>query len=336
MKKLSLYFAALLLLGWFVQTVSAISAENSDSSKSATKLRSNVSKNYGEKYKESYQSGNYGKNYRKDYRDNPIRTHSADYRNVYQMHLEQPVNSTMNLNALGNSRFGKSYTPRTGQNPTQTPPTNIPASPPTAQPSTRTNPNQSFLYNPYQLLRQGNLPVRSATGAILFATPSIEPAIPVIPSATFSIIEAASPAIEDATPEAKPVENEKTIEAPTLRTPAEILYEQGVDAFSNRNYYQSRIYFERLLSIDPENEMVLLYYGLDHFVLANYAEARKAIQTGLALARKYQTEIPPLEKFFPASSDFRVQKFRLTRFVEKNPQNVDAATLLLLINQPAK
>ncbi|MEW6237036.1 MAG: hypothetical protein AB1656_16755 [Candidatus Omnitrophota bacterium] len=331
MKRICLYFASILMLGWFAQAGGAFSEESSDSGKSATKSRSNVSKNYVEKYKESYNAGNYGKNYRKDYRTNPIRTHSTDYRNVQKFHLEQPVNSTMNLNALGQSRFGKSYTPRSGQASTQAAKTKT--APAAVQPSANVNPKQSILVNPYQLLRLGNYPIRGATAAIQFAT-AMKTVFPAIRSA--ADIEAASLAIENATPEITPVEDEKTFEAPVLRSPAELLYEQGVDAFSNRNYYQSRIYFERLLAIDPENEMVQLYFGLDYFVLGNYAEARKAIQNGLALARKYQTEIPPLEKFFPAPSDFRVQKFRLTRFVEKNPQDVDAATLLLLINQPAK
>ncbi|MEW6237750.1 MAG: tetratricopeptide repeat protein [Candidatus Omnitrophota bacterium] len=117
--------------------------------------------------------------------------------------------------------------------------------------------------------------------------------------------------------------------APAAMTPLEILYNQGLQAFAQRNYAKANRLFQNAAALDPNSSRIQCAYGFTLLFQGDYGKAAAALLRGGELARKEQTA--PLWALFISSKDFAYHQLKLTQFLKRNPDDPDAKTLMLLL-----
>jgi len=116
-------------------------------------------------------------------------------------------------------------------------------------------------------------------------------------------------------------------------TPSEILYNQGFQAFAQRQYAKANQLFQNAAALEPNSSCVQCAYGITLLFQGDYAKAAAALQRGGELARKEKIDIS-LEPF-TSSKDFAYRQKRLSQILERNPENDDAKILFLMLTNAA-
>jgi hypothetical protein len=281
---------------------------------------------YTSRYRETYNPSNYAQRYRETYRDNPIYTDSAD----------QSFRNRIRWRSRDYYRPGGTPVPLTQVEanegapvesvPPETPDTGVEGEGEAVSPGAggpmrvfppMISPQMLRLYYQRKMQQQAEARVRSASEP-LAATAAID-------AATRSASRRIVPATE---PEPAP-----TPEPARLLTPAEHLFWQGIEAVERADYFNARNVFRNLVSLTSEDEKVQMAYGISLFFLGDYPRAAEALQISSQLTNQNLSSTRELEEWLQQLDAYRYHRQRLQRFIDQHPENVSAATLLLLLPQ---
>lgn len=179
-----------------------------------------------------------------------------------------------------------------------------------------------------------------ATGLPLPNAPtSQEKPAELIPSSTASINNA-SPQTNPANPVYQPPQKQFPIQqppaqaaAPQTRSPMQLLYEQGVKSFAQRQYTKSRQVFEKLTAANPGSPYAHFGYGLSLFYAADYTKSWQEFQQSQDLTTQKQIPSPNLWQMQTQPEDFRFHFRKLANYVELNPDAKDAKELLFYLSR---
>lgn len=314
--------------------------------------RDYLRKGYANNYRDTYTSKSYSKDYREQYRQNPIHTGSSDSATRRMLQSQEPNNpgdytlrpqryydkpeqfySPGQLNRMRNGRpdagalpdqGGPGAGPGTGQEtaPTQEASTpNLIQKPAQLQPPRPAyrpalNPNlYRYMYN------RSRAASGSAAGRAQVSAPTAEVNV-------------------GASPEEKQVEIQRNEaqqpgpKEPQLLTPSEQLFTTSLDALRDRKFFNALESLNSLINLSPNDEQAQLAYGYALFYTGNYSEAVEALQKSTSLANEHLSSTEKLEEQMVQMEAYPFYRRRLERFVEINPNNVDASSLLLLLPPP--
>lgn len=138
---------------------------------------------------------------------------------------------------------------------------------------------------------------------------------------------AAAQKIDDATP----METEPT-PTPTpvrLRSASEILFDQGLNAFQLRNYFNALRTFEQLNQAAPNNPRNEFAYGLSLFAFYQFDRASEILPKVIDEAKRSGQVLPALSEFYSSERDYLSHRAALKRRLDENPDNAQLATLYL-------
>ncbi|MDX9753444.1 MAG: hypothetical protein RBU29_05750 [bacterium] len=109
----------------------------------------------------------------------------------------------------------------------------------------------------------------------------------------------------------------------TLRSPQELLYVEGMKAFSQRKYDDAHKCFKTLAEIKPSIPANLAALGLSFFALGNYTKAAEYL-----LMEGISMDLVDLDQFYGNESDYALHRGRLEQFTRTNPETKRAKELL--------
>ncbi|MBN2330086.1 MAG: hypothetical protein JXR73_23300 [Candidatus Omnitrophica bacterium] len=119
--------------------------------------------------------------------------------------------------------------------------------------------------------------------------------------------------------------------APALRSPAQIMFDRGVQSFARRQYLQAERMFSNLVEFSPGSVYAQFAYGLAKFFSMDYIKSLDAFRTSLNLSQQKRVPAPNLRQMRINAYDFRYHYRKLARYVEQNPKDHKASTLLLML-----
>ncbi len=264
-------------------------------------FRREARRDYTDLYNDTYKNDDYAERYRKNYAENPIYTHSSDYRSWrrYSYYSDQDVD-VYDENPKISPPEPMNYPGRGMEYP-------VPQYYPPQVENIHVYPNNFFRPPAFFRYTQGYQP-EAVADEIKASTKKPDKEL----SAT----------------------QEKEESKPVLQSPSQLIFNEGMDALNKRNYRKAKLIFARLEKLDPDNGEIKVVLGTVLFALGEYKKAKQAIQTGVGIARNNDEKLPKFEELFNHPVDFRILKSKLARYVENNPTDSDATTLLLLLNKP--
>jgi len=112
-----------------------------------------------------------------------------------------------------------------------------------------------------------------------------------------------------------------------LKSPREMLYQEGFDAIASRRYSQAARTFSQLQSLDRDSKTLAYALGLSLYLKRDYADAARQI-------KQAQSSFPNSPKWFHDAlntRDLKSQQFHLQQYVERNPDDEQAKGLLSLL-----
>lgn len=335
----------------FAQDSESSASDTMEKPKSYTERYRDFYQNYRENYKERYKPGNYRQYYNQIYQDNydsyknvdeilggrPLRYYDGPRRRYFESSSHSQRGNLSNESPFMENRtlpdmlFDRNR--RTS---------NLPTSP-------RAESQSSSLYELRPIPRPYNPfaaypglipphlvnPVTQAVNAPLIADGTEE--IDRLPAGKVSQEQPSFP-LGGATPVSPipPVADtpitQSSISNETVHlSPAQIIYQRGIDSFARRNYLVARQSFEKLVEMAPDSLYAQFAYGISQFLSANYRISLDAIQRSIALAEQKEIPLPPLWQLNINPSDIRFHFRKLGRYVEQNPNDPDASTLLRIL-----
>lgn len=263
-------------------------------------FRREARRDYTDLYNETYKNDDFAERYRENYAENPIYTHSSDYRSWRRHSYYSNQDVYVESDPISPPAEPMNYPSRGIDYP-------VPQYYPPQVENIHIYPYDFFRPPAFFRYTQGYQP-EVATDEIKATTEK---------------------------PEKKPsVAQEKEESKPVLQAPSQLIFNQGMEALNQRNYRKAKLIFDRLEKLDPDSGEIKVVLGAVLFALGEYKEAKHAIQTGVVMARKNNEKLPKFDELFNHPVDFRILKSKLARYVENNPTDNDATTLLLLLNKP--
>jgi len=140
----------------------------------------------------------------------------------------------------------------------------------------------------------------------------------------------------------KPSQGQTTFPAENHRSPGQLLFDSGLQSFALRNYSKAKSTFANLVEMAPGSVYAQFAYGLSLFFTTDYKNANNAFHSCYRIAEEKRISPPTLWQIQIEPRDFRYHYRKLARYVEQNPHDHDASTLLLTLSnaasntQPAK
>lgn len=288
----------------------AYAQEESGQSSSSTPSRSQIRKNYTEHYRETYKPGNYAKNYRQNYRDNPVFTSSTD--NV----LRSRITSRSYINRYRTGSYGRDLNLPAGSQPQAAQQAPAPA------PDSGVVQGGSLAPQPPQLgqQQQRRPMINPAWYRYAYLRQQRE---------SQEALQAADEMVMDSTLEIMP----RLESPPALRSmsPSEQLFASALKEVESRRYSEAEKILRNLLEISSENAEFQMAYGFTLFFQSRYSQAAQALQKGISLANKNLTTTEDLEIWLIDLHAYDFHRRRLQSYVETNPKDVSASTLLLML-----
>ncbi|MGC9326700.1 MAG: hypothetical protein ACP5I1_03625 [Candidatus Hinthialibacter sp.] len=330
-----------LFLAFILMTIPVCAQEEESEEKTPPKRKSYTERykdfynNYSDNYKELYKRGNYTQKYRE--------LHGGGHRSGYEFRDDDGDGDFRSIEDYMYTEGRKRY--------------NLPVSPP----STAPEPAPPRIYfqrpiipwNPFYI--PPNMPpphlVNPAPGETE-APPEAE-AESLPPSREIQerpesladlTVQAASPAEKGDTDQetaslddgstsaaASPQRPAPTPAAPTLRSPAQIMFDTGVQSLSQRQYSRAERMFSNLVEMSPGSVYAQFAFGLAKFFSMEYNEALDAFRTSLTLSQQKRVPAPNLRQMRINAYDFRYHYRKLARYVDHHPSDHKASTLLLML-----
>lgn len=311
-------------------------------------------KSYTERYKDFYNPQNYTKNYKDRYKPENYRRYYYELnRNHYDSYRyrsidaeEKPLDET--LFNQGKRSNALPHAP------------NVPLNDPTQLVPRRTQPIPGS-FNPF-LMQPDMIPphlIRTATTAIGKEATSALPkttstTLPprqltreqpasLTASATLAVQDAklhnASPDISEVDAAQAPGVPQSPAQAipPTVNhsSPGQMLFDSGIQSFAQRNYRKAEQTFTNLVEMAPGSVYAQFAYGLALFFTTNYKNANDAFHACYQIAQEKRVFLPTLWQIQIDPRDFRFHYRKLARYVEQNPNDHEASTLLLTLSNAA-
>lgn len=310
------WLTIILITAWFIPLSYTPIASADDKLPPQTENQNTTSrhKSYAQRYKDFFQSDNYAERYREaydpeNYRDWYIgmhnRRHYIDLNDVYK----SPSSNDTPTNYGLIQPF--SHSPK---------PLSVPPASPKTQPVIPMGP----AVDP-------SLPILSSLG------PS--PMVPYYPQKEFVLWQdsfflydrynrmynqnrSTEDTISSVTAENQQ-ENQKPSSGAILHSPQELLYIEGVKAFSQRKYQAANKCFRTLDVIKKQTPAHKAALGLSFFALGNYKQAATYL-----LDEKVTPKTLNLKQFYGNNQDYNLHHSRLERFVKTYPSVGHAKQLL--------
>ncbi len=126
----------------------------------------------------------------------------------------------------------------------------------------------------------------------------------------------------------KPVKTPKKFEKPKLRSPSMILLEQGMNHFKNREYASAKDHFAQLSHIFSKNISVIIGYGTALFAVGDYDDAYHIFQKYIDSPNE---NLPGIFDYYQNKDDFQFHLEKLENHIQQNPEDEQAAALLIFI-----
>lgn len=169
--------------------------------------------------------------------------------------------------------------------------------------------------------------------------PEIPDQLPVLPLLQTYPKQESTPIPENPAPIEEPSEPPPSLPVKqvasesVLRSPIQMLYDQGSRALEQRSYSKARTTFETVLNHSPDSAFTQFAYGLSAFYSGDYTEALWGMQKSYDLAQRQNIPAIALWQTPIHAKDFLSHYNKLVRYVEQNPNNQATKELLFLLTQ---
>ncbi len=120
---------------------------------------------------------------------------------------------------------------------------------------------------------------------------------------------------------------------PVHRTPMQLLFDEALDAFLQRNYLKARQILKQLVVQSPDSPYSQFALGLSLLYGGEYEESLQAFRQSYQTAKQQNTPIFALWQVPIHEKDFQYQYKKLSRYLEQNPKDQNASSLLFLLTQ---
>lgn len=116
-------------------------------------------------------------------------------------------------------------------------------------------------------------------------------------------------------------------------SPAQTIYNQGVQSFAQRNYPKARQAFEKLATANPGSPYAHFGHGLSLFYAAEYSKSYNAFEQSEKLSAQRRQTPPNLWQMQTLPTDFRYHFKKLAQYVQQNPKEKTARDLLFYLSR---
>lgn len=117
------------------------------------------------------------------------------------------------------------------------------------------------------------------------------------------------------------------------RSPSQLLIGRALKSLTVRNYVNARKTFQQMIETDPNSASAQFGYGLTSFYMGEYSEASNALKKSFQLSA-VQSDQPLSYRNVPLNlDDYRFHRQKLLRYVNQNPNDVEASTLMFLLTK---
>lgn len=116
-----------------------------------------------------------------------------------------------------------------------------------------------------------------------------------------------------------------------VRSASEILLDQALQSFQQRNYYHAVRSLGRLWTIEQDDAMATYAYGVALFASRRYEKAAQLIPQGMQLAEEKNITLPGFEEIYSRKRDYQGHYNQFARYLKQRPQSVPLTELFMLL-----